>query len=84
MGLVQKVALTVHVTFEICIVSMRKLLNRKLQRRDEMPGRALKGGLTAVFIEMAVHTTCTYKIEKHYYKHIIETKLKYNRFNFYF
>jgi len=40
---------------------------------------------TAVFIEIAVHTICTYKIEKHYYKHIIETKLKYNTsFNYLF
>jgi len=39
---------------------------------------------TAVFIEIAVHTTCTYKIEKHHYKHIIETKLKYNSFNYLF
>jgi len=39
---------------------------------------------TAVFIEIAVHTTCTYKTEKHYYKHIIETKLKYNSFNYFF
>jgi len=37
--------LTVDVTFEIYIVSLRKLLHRTLQRRDEMPGRALKGGL---------------------------------------
>jgi len=44
-----------------------------------------KSLITAVFIDIAVHTTCTFKIEKHYYKHIIKkTELKYNRYKYLF